>query len=531
MKRCVVLAVYALGTLILSIPSDAKTLVFCTDADPESLNPQVADTITGVAASEPNFEGLVRFGDDGSILPDLAETWSVSPDQRTYTFHLRQGVRFQSNDVYIPKRDFDADDVMFSFDRQWRESNPYHHLNGQSFTYFNDMGFDKLLDTIDRVDDHTVRFSLKHPEAPFLADLAMPFAKLLSAEYADAMLKAGSPDLMDSKPIGTGPFSFGAYQKNVAVRYDAFKDHWAGRPPLDNLIYSITPNATVRFAKLKAGECQVAQFPKPGDVDDIEHNPDLSLIRQKELNVGYIAMNTTRPPFDDVRVRRAVNMAIDRDAIVKAIYGELGTPAKNPLPPTLWSYNDAIAPYPYDPAEAQRLMLEAGHGGGFETDLWYMPVTRAYNPDSKRMAEMVADDLDRIGVRVHLVTAPWPEYVGKLLSGGPSMAFTGWLSDNGDPDNFLGILLGCRGGIPTDDNVSKWCDPRFDALIADARSNMDHAAREKLYEEAQVVFHDQAPWVTVAHGVALTAIRRDVQGFKVTPFGRYVFDETDIRGQ
>ena len=522
------IALFMMACLATVAPASAKTLVFCSDADPESLNPQIVDTVTATAATEPDFEGLVQFDDDGSIQPDLAESWTVSPDGRVYTFHLRRDVKFHSNARFTPTHDLSAEDVIFSFDRQWHDANPYHHLDGQSFSYFNDMEMGKLLEGIDRIDDHTVRFRLTHAEAPFLADLAMPFAKILSADYAEAMLKAGTPDRLDAEPIGTGPFSFDGYQKTVAVRFKAFPDHWAGRPPLDTLVFSITPNASVRLNKLNSGECQVMQYPNPSDAEKIERDPHLALIRQDGLNVGYMAMNTSRPPFDDLRVRRAVNMAIDKGAIVRAIYGRLGTPAKNPLPPTLWSYDDAITPYPYDPAAAQRLMVDAGVGGGFDTDLWYMPVSRPYNPDSKRMAEMVVDDLTRIGIRAHLVSAPWPQYVGKLLAGVPSLAFTGWLSDNGDPDNFLGILLGCRDGVPFEDNVSKWCDPAYDKIISDAKATVDHARRVELYRQAQVIVHDQAPWSPIAHGVVLTAIRREVQGFKINLFGRYLFNKADI---
>ena len=396
--------------VVWAVPAGAKTRVFCSDGPPDSLNPQTVYTVTGQAVTEPIFDGLVRFDDRGAVLPSLAESWTVSADARVYTFRLRRGVKFHANAHFTPTRDFDADDLMFSFDRQWHASNPYHVIPGQSFVYFQDMEMDKLLEGIDRLDDYTVRFRLTRAEAPFLADLAMPLAKVLSAEYAGAMLAAGTPDLFDAEPIGTGPFSFDGYQKGVAVRYRAFLDHWAGRPPLDTLVFSITPNASVRLTKLKAGECQVAQYPNPADAEKIERDPHLMLLRQEGLNIGYMAMNASRKPFDDVRVRRAVNMAIDKEAIVRAVYGVLGVAAKNPLPPIVWSYDGDIAPYPYDPAAAQRLMLEAGLGGGFDTDLWYMPVSRPYNPDSKRMAEMVADDLGQIGIRAHLVTVPWSEY-------------------------------------------------------------------------------------------------------------------------
>jgi dipeptide transport system substrate-binding protein len=506
----------------------AKTLVFCSEAAPESLNPQTVTSVTGMNAADPMFDGLVRFRPGGgAIVPALAESWAVSPDGTEYTFHLRKGVKFHANQHFTPTRTFNADDVLFSFNRQWRDDNPYHHPPGTSFDYFQDMEMPKLLSTIDRIDDYTIRFRLSHAEAPFLADLAMPFTKILSAEYAATLLKAGTPDLLDQEPIGTGPFAFESYRKDMTVRYRAF-DYWGGRPHIDTLVFAITPNVAVRLTKLKAGECHVMSFPSPADAEKVEQDPQLTLLRQEGLNVGYLALNASRPPFDDVRVRRAVNMAIDKATLVRVVYGRSGAPAKNPLPPTLWSYNDAVEPYPYDPVAAQHLMSEAGLDKGTDADLWYMPVTRAYNPDSRRVAEMVADDLAHIGIRVQLKTAPWADYREKVLAGATTMAFYGWTSDNGDPDNFLGILLGCHEGQAYANNIAKWCDADYDALITRAKRTSNSEERAKLYGQAQVIAHDQAPWVPIAHAVVLGAIHKTVKGFQLDPFGRFLFSEVDL---
>lgn len=518
----------AAALLAVAAPASAKTLVFCSEADPGVLDPHTVTSFTDVNAAEPMFEGLVRLqSPGGAIEPGLARSWDVSPDGTEYTFHLRPGVRFHSGARFAPTRTLDADDVLFSFNRQWRADNPYHGP-GVSFDYFDDLGMAQLLAAVERVDDLTVRFRLTRPEAPFLADLTMPFAKVLSAEYADAMLKAGTPERFAAEPVGTGPFSFEAYRKGVTVRYRAFDGYWGGRRPIDTLVFSITPDASIRMTKLKAGECQVASFPNAADAAAIEVDPHLSLLRQEGFNVGFLAMNVGRPPFDDPRVRRAVNMAIDKDTLVRAVYGRGGVPAKNPLPPTIWAYDERVPPYPYDPAAARRLMSEAGLDRGVDVDLWYMPVARAYNPDGRRAAEMVADDLARIGVRAHLVTAPWAAYRTAVMAGDPALSFFGWTSDNGDPDNFLSILLGCRDGHPFAYNVAKWCDARYDALVEAAKLTTDRDRRADLYRQAQAVVHDAAPWVPIAHGVVLSAVRKSVRGFRLDPFGRFLFDQVDV---
>ncbi|BAT58320.1 periplasmic dipeptide transport protein precursor [Variibacter gotjawalensis] len=510
-------------------PVSAKTLVFCSEGSPEALNPQLATTTTGMNASRPIFNGLVEFkAGSTEILPALAESWTISGDGTVYTFRLRENVKFHSNREFKPTRAMNADDVLFSLMRQWKKDHPFHNVSGAHYDYFKDMGIEKLLRSIEKVDERTVRITLNSPEAPFLANMAMPFNVIHSAEYADQMLRAAAPERLDREPIGTGPYAFAGYQKDIAVRYRAFADYWKGRQPIDTLVFSITPNPAVRLTKLKAGECHVMAFPNPGDARDIEHNASLKLLQQEGLNVGYLAINTRRPPFDDPRVRRALNMAIDKASIVTNVYRGAGAVAKNPIPPTLWSYNDAIKDYAYDPGGAQRLLNEAGRGNGFETELWYMPVSRPYASDSRRAAEMIQADLARIGVRVTLKTAEWGAYRNALQAGETDLALFGWTGDNGDPDNFLNVLLGCEAARSGGNNIAKWCDKDYDALVQRARQTITQSDRADLYRKAQEVFNREAPWVTLAHSVVFMATRREVSGFVMDPLGRHLFEGVDI---
>lgn len=507
----------------------AKTLVFCSEGNPEALNPQLVTTTTGMNAARPMFNGLVEFlPGSTTIAPGLAESWDISEDGLTYTFRLRAGVPFHSNARFGPTRDMNADDVLFSLLRQWREDHPYHAVSGSRYDYFKDLGMPELLDSIVKRDDRTVEIRLTRPDATFLANLAMPFNVVLSAEYADRLMQEGRPEDLDREPIGTGPFTFVSFQKDVAVRYAAFDRHFAGRPPLDVLVFSITPNPAVRLTKLKAGECHVMAFPNPVDTRRIEADPDLRLLQQEGLNIGYLSLNVGIKPFDDIRVRRAIAAAVDRDAIVAAVYDGAGVAAKNPIPPTLWSYAENLPADRYDPQEAQRLLAEAGLRQGFDTQLWYMPVSRPYNPNGKRVAEMIAADLARVGIRLELKTAEWNQYRVVLQGGEAPMALFGWTGDNGDPDNFLHVLLGCTSARAGGNNVAKWCDPEYDALVTKARSIFDRGERERLYRQAQAVFRREVPWVPLAHSVVFMATRREVTGFRMDPLGRHDFTTVDL---
>jgi len=529
-RHRIALAALALPFMLAAGAASANTLVFCSEGSPENFYPGVNTTGTSFDASEPIYNRLVEFERGGTkVVPGLAERWEVSADGTEYTFHLRKGVQWHSNKLFKPTRDFSADDVLFAFDRQWQETNPYFRVTSSNHSYFNDMGMPKLIKSMEKVDDYTVKFVLNKPEAPFLANLAMPFAAIQSREYADAMLKAGTPEKIDQEPIGTGPFTLVQYKKDAVLRYKAFPQYWGGKAKLDNLIYAITPDASVRWAKLQKGECHVMPYPNPADLEAMRKDSNIKILEQPGLNIGYLAYNTAKKPFDDVRVRKAINMAIDKQAIIDGVYLGTGVAAKNPIPPTMWSYNDAVKDDPYDPAAAKKLLAEAGYPNGMETDIWAMPVQRPYNPNARRIAELMQADLAKIGVKAEIKSFEWGEYRKRMQTGEHQMGMFGWTGDNGDPDNFLYTLLGCASAQSNGSNVAKFCYKPFEDLVVKAKTVTDQAERTKLYEQAQVIFKEQAPWFTIAHAVQLKPVRKEVVDFKLSPFGRHNFYGVDIK--
>jgi dipeptide transport system substrate-binding protein len=383
---------------------------------------------------------------------------------------------------------------------------------------------------VDRIDDYTVKITLNQAEAPFLANLAMQYAGIQSKEYAIAMLKAGTPEKVDQDPIGTGPFYLVQYQKDAVTRFKAFPQYWGGKAKIDDLVFAITPDASVRWAKLQKGECHVMPYPNPADLDAIRKDPNVQVLEQPGLNVGYLSYNTTKKPFDDVRVRKAINMAINKKAIIDGVYLSTGVAAKNPIPPTMWSYNDAVKDDPYDPEAAKKLLAQAGFPDGFSTDLWAMPVQRPYNPNAKRIAELMQADLAKINVKAEIKSFEWGEYRKRLQAGEHQMGMLGWTGDNGDPDNFLYTLLGCASAkSASGSNISKFCYQPYEDIVVKAKSATKQADRDALYKKAQVIFKEQAPWFTIAHAVQLKPVRKEVIDFKLSPFGRHTFYGVDIK--
>jgi dipeptide transport system substrate-binding protein len=518
-----VLALLAVGQV------GAKTLVYCSEGSPENFAPSINTTGTSFDASEQIYDNLVDFERGGTkVVPGLAESWTVSKDGLEYTFHLRKGVKWQSNKNFKPSRDMNADDILFMFERQWKENDPYFKVTSSNHAYFGDMGMPKLLKSVDKVDDYTVKIVLNAPEAPFLSNLAMQYAGVQSKEYAIAMLKAGTPEKLDQEPVGTGPFMLVQYQKDAIIRYKAFPQYWAGKAKIDDLIFSITPDASVRWAKLQKGECHVMPYPNPADLPAIRKDPNVVVMEQPGLNIGYLAYNTTKKPFDDVRVRKAVNMAINKKAIVDAVYLGTGVPATNPIPPTQWSYNKTIKDDAFNPEEAKKLLAAAGLKDGFATDLWAMPVQRPYNPNARRIAELMQADLAKVGIKAEIKSFEWGEYRKRMQAGEHQMGMLGWTGDNGDPDNFLNTLLGCSSAKSNGSNVAKFCYQPFEDLIQKAKVVSNPAERTKLYEQAQVIFKQQAPWFTIAHAVQIKPVRKEVIGFKLSPFGRHSFYGVDM---
>ena len=523
------LCALALPALLALAPASAKTLVYCSEGSPENFYPGINTTGTSFDANSQIYGRIVDFERGTTkVVPGLAEKWDISKDGLEYTFHIRKGVKWHSNKNFKPSRDFNADDFIFSLERQWKENDPYFKVTSSNHSYFNDMGMPKLLKSVDKIDEYTVKITLNRPEAPFLSNLAMEYAGIQSKEYAIAMLKAGTPEKLDQEPIGTGPFQLVQYQKDAIIRYKAFPEFWGGKAKIDDLIFSITPDASVRWAKLQKGECHVMPYPNPADLEAIRKDPNIQVLEQPGLNVGYLAYNTTKKPFDDLRVRKALNMAINKKAIVDAVYLSTGVPAKNPIPPTQWSYNNAIKDDPYDPAAAKKLLAEAGYPNGFTTDLWAMPVQRPYNPNAKRIAEMMQADLAKVGVNAKLVTYEWGEYRKRAQQGEHMTAQLGWTGDNGDPDNFF-FLRGCSGARAGGQNITKWCNKDYDDKLVKARGMTDQAARAKLYEEMQVIEHDEAPDLKIAHSIVYEAMRANVEGFKQSPFGAHHFNGVDVK--
>ncbi|AHG64713.1 ABC transporter substrate-binding protein [Advenella mimigardefordensis] len=509
----------------------AGTLIYCSEGSPAGFDtPQYTSGTDFDASARSIYNGLVSFRRGSTeVIPELAEKWDISENGLEYTFHLRRGVKFHTTRFFTPTRELIADDVVYTFERMMDKNHPFRKAYPAEFPYFTDMGMDKNLKSVQKIDDYTVKFTLNEVDAPFLQNMAMAFAVIFSKEYMEKLLNEGKPQLLNQQPLGTGPFVFDRYQKDAQIRYRANTAYWDKEegPLVDNLIFAITKDPTVRAQKLRSGECHIASHPLPADVERLKKESNLKVLSSPGFNVGFIYYNTEKTPLQKPEVRMALDMAINKPAIIKAVYGGQGVLAEGPMPTTQWSYDDTLKGRSYDVGKAKALLKEAGYPDGFEMGLWSLPVARPYNPNGRLMAELIQADWAKIGVRVSISTYEWGEYLRRAQKGEHDVIMAGWTGDNGDPDNWLGNLLSC--GAVGGSNYSRFCYRPFDDLVVRARRETDQQGRTQLYKEAQKIFHEQMPMSPIGTSIVNVPMNKKVQGFKISPFGMFQFNGVSMQ--
>lgn len=506
--------------------SDATALnglVYCTEGSPESFNPQLVTSGTTIdAISQQLYDRLLDIdANNGSLLPALAISWQISDDGLTYVFNLRNDVAFHQTEYFTPTRKFNASDVEFTFNRILNIDHPFHQT-ATEYPYFDSVEWRELVKSVRALSPSQVVFQLNKPDSSFLSTLATDFAAILSAEYGDSLKESAQLPHLDTLPIGTGPFKFREYKKDVLIRYHRHSQYWRKTGELDQLVIDIVPDNTKRLAKLLTHECDVAPIPRLAELSMLAKRKDFSVDQQTSLNVGYWAFNTQKAPFNNVKVRQALAFAVNKQSILQAVYFGQAEAANSVLPPNSWGYNPDGQHSEFDLVKAKQLLDEAGYPNGFSIDIWAMPVQRLYNPNALKMAELLQADLAKIGVSANIVSYEWNTFRRKLRAGEHDSVLIGWTADNADPDNFLRPLLSCASAI-SGSNRTNWCDSHYDQLIADAVLTADVAKRRELYFLAQDYVAEQVPLIPIAHSRRFQVKSSKVTGMQINPYGGISF--------
>lgn len=500
--------------------SDARedAVVMTLNAAPISLDPAVITDYESAKITNAIYEGLVRYANQSSeIEPSLATNWETSDNGKIWTFHLRKDVLFHDG------TSFDAEAVVFSFARQIDRTHAYfnHKAKYARFAL-------EHIEDMQAVDAHTVVIRLKKPYAPFLANLAMPMAAPI---VSPAAVKRLGP-LFEWNPVGTGPFFLSgptADAERTEFVLDLNAGYWGGAPGVKRLQFRIIKSTTLRFEEFQRGAVHVIDNLKPSDIPKIRQLPDAVMVQQPGMNVAYLAMNTRRAPFDNVLVRRAVNHAINKAMLIRFVYQGSAAPAATPVPPTIWGHNGGITDYDYDPKLAAELLAQAGWPGGFDTNIHVMTTPRPYMPDPLEVARIIQQNLAALGVRATIISYPWREFLERVDDGEHDMCLLGWVGDNGDPDNFLYVLLDADNiSKPTAMNRAYFDNGEVHELLLKAQEVSDVKERARLYERAQEIIHDQAPWVPLAHAEQHIAYSSRISGFIYNINGSYYYHKLKI---
>lgn len=496
---------YIYSNMISSLKraNTGKKLVIGRASDCICLDPINTTDMDSVKITVNIFDTLVKYKEDGKeILPGLATNWKSSEDGLTWTFRLRQGVKFHDGTV------FDAHAVEFNFNRWMNVENPYH--NGH-FSYWNYVfsGFPGFVKSVTAVSDYSIEIKLSKPYAPFLNALAMP------------VFGIGSPtaiktykENVDKHPVGTGPFCFKSWEPGKSVILTRNEFYWDGEAKVDEVEFVVIPSSTERIEQLKLGNIHIADNLGPDDILTIEKDPSLQMIMRPYFNVGYIAANNEKPPFDNKDVRTAISLAIDKEDMIEEVFVNLAKPAQTLIPPLLWGYNEGVRPSEYNPEKAKELLSKAGYPNGFKTTLWVMNSPRNYFPKPIQTAEYIKKSLQKINVEADIVTSDWDAYLRRLQLGEHELALIGWTGDYVDPDNFLYTLLSSENAKPGNaGNYSFYKNKDVDLLLTQARQTTDMVFRKNLYRNLLEIVNRDMPSIPLVHTMPVLGARLSVRGY------------------
>jgi peptide/nickel transport system substrate-binding protein len=501
------------------------TLVFGTSADPVSLDPAYVSDGESLRAARQIYETLVTTEAGGTdIVPLLATSWEPSDDGKTWTFQLRDDVKFHDG------TEFNAEAVCFNFDRWYNFTGVQQ---SPSVSYYWQTVFTGFAENEDPEQGESLYASctaaspteavieLTSASASFLSGLALASFSIASPEAlekfeADKVTGSGEEPRFEGtygreQAVGTGPYELDAFEPNNRLVLTAFEDYWGEQPDISTLIFRPIADGAARKQALLAGEIQGYDLVDPADLAELE-NADFQLLERPAFNVGYVGINSAKPPLDNLKVRQAIAYALNREALVKAKYPPGSEVAKEFMPPELFGYSEDVPEYPYDPAKAKQLLQEAGVTNP-TIEFWYPTnVSRPYMPQPEANFQAFQADLKAAGFNVVPKSAPWnPDYLDAVNTGQAGLYLLGWTGDFGDPDNFIGTFF--RTDQPAWGTIPQDIQDQLEA----ARAESDQAARAALYEEINEAIMEYVPGVPYVHTSPRIVFAPNVSGYVPSP--------------
>lgn len=466
-------------------------IVVAQGADARALDPHATNDQPSSNVMKQIYNTLIFQDEDLNLSNGLAESYRAVSDT-VYEFKLRPNVRFHNGEVLTSR------DVKFTFDRMREKKAPAAFL------------FDDL-DRVEVIDNLTFRFILKKPFAPFITHLGHTAASILNEK---ATLAAG--DDFTRKPVGTGPFRFVEWKAGDSIVLERFEQYYLGPAKTKTVRFRFIPENATRAIAIETGEVDIVFGVGPDDWNRLNALPEVNALRRTGLSTAYMGLNAAKKPFDDVRVRRALNLAVDNVGATRIAYaGGFATPAKNVLPPSVLYAKTDLPGYGFNQAEAKRLLTEAGYPNGFKVNLWVNQ-----NTIREKYAQLFQEQLRQVGVEVNIEVLEWSAYLQRTAAGEHDMFILGWGTVTGDSDYGLYALFH-SSQFGDAGNRTFYKNAEVDRLLDLGRASTDPAARRRAYDQAQQLIFNDAPWVFLAFGDELNATRNYVQGFKAHATGSH----------
>ncbi|AHN71898.1 peptide ABC transporter, periplasmicpeptide-binding protein, putative' [Aggregatibacter actinomycetemcomitans HK1651] len=525
-------------------------LIYCTHASGFSFNPQTADAGTSMnVVTEQIYNKLFEISNTSAApTPVLAQSYSLSPDGKVITIHLRRGIKFHHTDWFKPTRDFNADDVVFSLNRvlgyetylptleqtSVSYKNPQYRIFHEQakkvrFPYFESIKLNQKIESVKAINPHTVEIILFKPDSSILSHLASQYAIIFSQEYAVQLNADDNLVQLDTLPVGTGPYKVKNYFRNQYVRLEKNTDYWKKDAKINDIIIDLSTDRTGRLIKFFNGECQIASYPEVSQLGLLRENDERYYIKSVEgMNLAYLAFNFQKTALQDEQLRRAISQAINRQRIIKTIYHNTATVANNIIPNISWAsaVNTPDFDYDYNPQQAKRILQDKK----LSLSMWVINEEQVYNPAPLKTAELIKADLTNAGVEVNIRSVTRTFLIEQLHKKAEDydMILTGWLGGNLDPDSFMRPILSCSTSNEIT-NLSNWCSEKFDQIMDEALDTSNQRVRSAAYNQAQTLILSELPIIPIANVKRVLVASSRVQNIDMSPFGSLNFSTLSLR--
>lgn len=466
------------------------TLTVAMGSDATSLDPVAVNNVYSSNVMKQIYDNLVDLDSEGNVVPMLAESYEVSDDGLTYTFKLKQGVKFHNGE------EMKASDVVFSLKRA-QENAAVSHIYG-----------DIDPDSFETSDDYTVSFKTNAANTGFIFGMAHTGGGIVSEK---AVTEAG--DDYTNQPIGTGPFKFVSWSKNDTIVLERFEDYYGTKPELSKITFRIITEATNRAIELESGGVDMAFDISTNDISRVEENSDLQLIRKVDNQTTYLAFNCEKEPFNDPKVRQAISYAIDTTGVVDAVWRGLGQAAVGPIAPNVKYFDSSLAVHEYNVEKAKELLKEAGAEG--------LKMTISTNERQERidMATIMQSQLKEVGITAEIEVLEWGALLDKADRREQDAIMVGWTCQTPDPDMAVYAVFHSQKNGQVGNNYANYSNKTVDELMEKGRTTPDSDEREQIYKDIQTAINEDAPWIYLNNGEVVVGAKANMTGFEPTPYG------------